>query len=215
MKKKKKISKKKVTRFVVFILVLVFVIVGVVLTSKNLFKKENKNKQVVKVVETIENYDYTLDDNETEYYKGLFRKLKEALEVEEIDEEKYASLVGQLFLSDFFTLDNKLNKNDIGGLQFVYNDFQTDFEMLAKNSIYHVVENNIYGDREQILPVVTKVSVGEVEKVPYTYLDTNDEEAYQIDFDIEYEEDLGYQVTTTLVLIHHDDKLEIIKMLEE
>lgn len=215
MKKKKKVSKKKVVRFIIIIIVLIALIGAIVIFSGRFTKKETKVKTVVNVVDTIKGYDYTLDDNETEYYKGLFQKLKEVLEADKVDEEKYATLVGQLFLADFFHLDNKITKNDIGGLQFVYDSFQSDFTKLAQSSIYHTVLSNIYGDRKQKLPKVVKVSVDNITSESYTYLEEKDEEAYQIDYSIEYEEDLGYQEKTTLVIVHHNDKLEIIKMTEE
>ena len=89
-----------------------------------------------------------------------------------------------------------------------------DFEKLAQESIYHYVENNIYGDREQELPIVTEVSVVDIKEASYTYLDESDDNAYQIDLKIIYEKDMGYQEDVTLVLVHHNERLEIIKMME-
>ena len=133
---------------------------------------------------------------------------------DEIDEEKYASVICQLFLADFFNLDNKISNNDIGGTQFIYESFREDFEKLAQESIYHYVENNIYGDRKQELPIVTEVSVVDIKEASYTYLDESDDNAYQIDLKIIYEKDMGYQEDVTLVLVHHNERLEIIKMME-
>ena len=48
-----------------------------------------------------------------------------------VDEEKYATYISQMFLADFYTLNSALNKNDVGGVQFVYKDYQEDF---LKNS---------------------------------------------------------------------------------
>lgn len=192
-------------------------IAGLILGGYILLKGKPKNKKVkkeVKVEEVIDDYGYELADNETDYYKGLFKNLKSVLNEKELIEEKYASLIAQLFLADFFNLDNKLSKNDVGGIQFVYSSFRNDFENLAKNGIYHYVENNIYGDRNQHLPVVKEVTVLNIRNATYTYLEENDENAYEIDLKISYEEDLGYQTSATLVLVHHEDRLEIIKMTE-
>lgn len=210
-KKKKSGSKKKIIRFLVlFAIVLVFMLIGY-----NLFNKKEKVKQVIKIEETIDDYGYELADNETQYYKDLFKELKGVLKETEVDEEKYASLVSRLFLADFFNLDNKVSKNDIGGVQFIYDSFREDFEKLAKESIYHYVESNIYGDRKQQLPIVREVSVLDIKDASYTYLEESDDNAYQIDLKIVYEEDLGYQENVTLVLAHHNGRLEIIKMMEE
>lgn len=211
--RKKKISKKKTTRLIIVL----FVIGAILFTSSQVLmgkKAKKRVKREVKVEEKIDDYNYELDDNETAYYKSLFKSLKTVLSEEEVDEEKYASLVSQLFLADFFNLDNKLSKNDIGGIQFVYSDFQNDFENLAKEGIYHYVESNIYGDRKQELPIVTEVSVLNIETKTVKYLDSIDEKAYVVDLSITYEKDMGYQEEATLVLVHHNDRLEITQMSE-
>lgn len=207
MKKKKGKNRK------IKIGIIVFVVIVLILGYYLLKPKDSKKVQnVIKIEEKIEDYGYELAENETDYYKGLFKNLKAVLNEKPLEEEKYASLVGQLFLADFFNLNNKLSKNDVGGLQFVYSDFRDDVENFAKEGIYHYVENNMYGDRKQALPVVAEVSILKIEQVEISYLDTSDKEAYQIDFKIAYEEDMGYQTSATLYIVHHDDRLEIVKM---
>lgn len=208
MKKKKRANRK--IRVIISIVVIIVLAIFVYLFLKP--SKPKKVQNVVKIEETIENYGYELADNETNYYKELFKNLKTVLNDKPLNEEKYASLVSQLFLADFFNLNNKHSKNDVGGLQFVYSDFRDDFEKLAKEGVYHYVESNIYGDRDQKLPIVKEISVLNVEQLEINYLDTSDKEAYRIDLKIIYEEELGYQAEATLYLVHHEDKLEIVKM---
>ena len=208
---KRKISKKKVTLFVV-ILALIIAAVCVSIYFVNKGKDDNTIK--VESEDTIEGYDYTLDSNETKYYKDLFKELKEVLEADEVDQDKYAELVVKLFVADFYNLDNKINKNDVGGTQFVYKDFRGDFEKLAANSMYKSVESNLDNKRKQELPEVTKVSVEKVEGQPFTYSNNTDDEAYTINFDIEYKDDLGYQTSGTITLIHNDKKLEVAALEE-
>ena len=69
-----------------------------------------------------------------------------------------------MFIADFFNLDNKISKNDVGGKEFVYSNYQTDFEKFAMDSMYKSVENDVYGKRNQELPIVTKVEVTKVNK---------------------------------------------------
>lgn len=210
MKKKKRVNKRKIRIIIILLVGIIILLFGFCM-----LKGKGNNKRVkkeVKVEEKIDDYNYELDDNETAYYKELFKSLKNVLSADELDEEKYASLVSQLFLADFFNLDNKLSKNDIGGIQFVYADYQKDFENLAKESVYHYVESNIYGDRKQELPVVSEVSIVNIEKKSVKYLDTVDEVAYIVDLSIAYEKDMGYQAEATLTLVHHNDRLEIIEM---
>ncbi len=210
MKKKRKLSKKKITKFIILIVVIVALCVGVFFAAKTFLG--GKKEKEVKVVDNIEKYGYTLDENETKYYKSLFEDLKKVLNANEVDEEKYASLVSQLFLTDFFNLENKLSKNDVGGLQFVYTDFQGDFQKYAKDGVYQYLENDTYDDRKQELPKVSAVDIVNVEQSTFEYLDQADEKAYVVEAKISYEEDMGYQSTATLTLIHRDHKLEIAKM---
>ncbi len=207
---KRKISKKKVS---IFILILVVIIAAIGLF---IFLTKDKEEDAIKVesVDTIEGYDYTLNNNATKYFKSLFKELKEVLEADDVDQDKYAELVTKLFVADFFNLDNKVSKNDIGGVQFVYKDFRSDFEKLAASSIYKSVESNIYKNREQELPVVVKVSVEKGENTTFEYDSNKDEEAYVINFDIEYEDDLSYQNSGIVTLIHNDKKLEVAALEE-
>jgi len=208
---KRKISKKKVTIFVVILVVIVIAICLAIFLAKG---SKETNTIKVESVDSIEGYDYTLDNNETKYYQELFKELKEVLEADDVDQNKYAELVVKLFIADFYNLDNKISKNDIGGTQFVYNDFRSDFEKLASSSMYKSIESNLDGKREQELPEVVKVSVEKVEGEPFKYGDNTDDEAYTINFDIEYKDDLGYQTSGTITLIHNDKKLEIAQLEE-
>lgn len=208
---KRRISKKKITILVV-VLVLIIAAIGVTMFLLNKNKDDNTIK--VESVDTIEGYDYNLDSNETKYYKELFKELKDVLESDDVDQDKYAELVVKLFVADFYNLDNKISKNDVGGTQFVYKDFRGDFEKLASSSMYKNVESNFDNKRKQELPEVVKVSVEKLNGEPFTYGDNTDNEAYKINFDIEYKEDLGYQTSGTITLIHNDEKIEIAELEE-
>ena len=199
MAKKRKVSKKKITIFMIIILLIISAaIVPIVLLNNG---KEKESTIKVKSVDKIEGYDYTLNNNATKYYKSLFKELKEVLEADKVDEDKYANIVTKIFVADFYNLDNKINKNDIGGVQFVYKPFREDFKKLATDSIYKSIENNLYGDRKQELPVVTNVSTDKQDNKKFTYDNKSDEKAYNIDFKIEYQKDLGYQTDGTVKLL--------------
>lgn len=212
-KKNKKISARKVRNFVV-VLVLVVLIILVGFGLKSSFLDHKKAQEPVKREDHLEAYDYELMENETKYYKDLFNELKGVLNETEVDEEKYASLISQLFLADFFHLDNKITRNDIGGTQFVLDRYRGDFEKKAKASMYRYVESNIYGDRKQELPKVSLVTIDHITQKEYSYFDESDDEAYMVDASITYEKDLGYQTQVSLVLVHRENKLEIVKMSE-
>lgn len=205
--KKRRMKKKPI----IIALLLLLIIVGV-LVYFIFFNKEEKEVTEIKNVDTIEGYDYTLSENATKYYKDLFKDLKEVLSEDNVDEEAYAELVVKLFVADFFNLDNKISKNDVGGLQFVYKDFRDDFISLASTSMYKHVESNVYGDRNQELPVVSSVLAEKQDNTTFTYGDNVDDNAYVYDFTITYEDDMGYQEEGTITLIHSNDKLEVAAM---
>lgn len=209
---KRKINLQKVTKFIIVIGIIIILIIGGIFIFK-LFSKEEPLQEEKKVIDNI--LDYTLDDNETDYYKNLFSQLKQILNESDVNEEEYAKIVAQLFVADFFNLDNKINKNDIGGTQFVYKDSQNDFEKLARDTIYNHIENNIYDDRNQELPIVHSVTVENIIQKKYEYNDQLDNKAYYIDLLIKYEKDLDYQDEASLVIIHNNDKLEIAEMSEK
>ena len=209
--KKRKISFKKIIRFVLILIIIAAIGFGCFWYFNN--EDTTPIKKKVKVEDEIKEYGYKMDDNETKYYKGLFKELKSTLESDKVDYDKYAKLLSQLFIADFMNLDNKTSKNDIGGVQFVYTDFQSDFTKLARDGIYSSVA--IDKSDKQEMPEVTKVEVTNLEHIAHKYLDKTDEDAISIELKITYKTDLDYQSTTNLILVHNDKKLEIVKMTEK
>ncbi len=193
--------------FMIFIFGILIYCIFELLSS---LKKEPPEE--IKIVNQIESYNYNLDENDPAYVSELFKELKEELEKEPKDEEKYASLLSQIFLADFFTLNSATNKNDIGGTQFVLSSYKDSFIKKAKDTVYRYVENNIYGKREQELPIVSKVDVKKIEKKAYTTDKITDANAYYVNCEIHYKEELEYQVYANLILIHNENKLEIAVM---
>lgn len=206
MKKKKRRVKNKTIIF----LIIVIIIIGIYIFISN--KPKQKPTQQVEVVDSIDNFEYELNDNETKYYKDLFNALKELLNDENYDEEKYAELVGKLFLADFYDLDSKIMKSDVGGTQFVHEPYREDFEKGATDALYKYVESNVYGDRKQSLPIVKEVTVDNIETNTFKYNDEVDNNAYYLTMNITYTKDLGYPNKVDLILIHNNEKLEIAKL---
>ena len=165
-----------------------------------------------KIVDSIKGYDYKLSDKDSRLYKENFLELKEALESETIDEEKYVEQISKLFIIDFFTLNNKITNKDIGGLEFVHKDAVDNFKLKAEDTIYKYVESNIYGDREQKLPEVSSIDSVKVENMKVNYNDINDEKAYKVVINFSYREDLGYTKQKLMVFVHEDNLLSLIEM---
>ena len=187
MKNKKAKKKLNSRRLIILLVVVISLIISGIIIVNYLHKDEKENKaQTTKVTSSIEGYDYSLNSLDTKYYKELFEKLKKTLEVDQRDEELYASLISQLFVTDFYTLSNKIGSSDIGGLEFVVEEARDNFADKAKDTMYKLVESNLYGEREQELPEVTKVSIDSITKTSFTYNSKTDEEAYNVKTSITY-----------------------------
>ncbi len=196
-------------RIVLIVIFATLIISGIILLVSDRPNKNSKKTKQANVTTKIDKYGYELFDTDSAYYKELFNKLKNVLESDTVDEELYASLVSQLFVTDFYTLSNKFSSSDIGGIEFILKDYQDNFALKARDTIYKVVESNLYDDRNQKLPTVTKVSIDDISRVKYSTLDNS---AYNIKCSVTYEEDLDYPKVVKLILIHNDDFIEIAKI---
>ena len=204
---RRKIKFKKILLIIIVLALLIYL--GIFIIKK---KKQPVQAQEVEVIDTIDDFGYELNDNETKYYNDLFNKLKDILKEEEYDEQEYATIIAKLFLTDFYDLDNKVMKSDIGGTQFVYENYREDFEKGAKDGIYKYVESNVYGDRKQSLPIVKEITQENVENKIFKYNNTSDTNAYYLTMNIEYSKDLGYPTKVEIVLIHNNNRLEVAKL---
>lgn len=204
----------------VFIIILIILLVVILAIGGFIGYKKFKQGASVKeteVVDEIKDYGYYLEDDAPKGYKALFEELRDVLNSEEIDEEKYATLVAQMLVFDFYNIDNKISKNDIGGTQFILENYRSNFTLEASETVYKYVEHNVYGNRKQDLPVVTEVTVDNVKTNGYKYKKITDDNAYIVKVNVSYKKDLGYPESVTVKLIHTqlDDekqKLEVFYM---
>lgn len=196
---------------IAIVVVLLLVVVGGLIWYFN-FRDGKEKVEVAKVVNEISEYGYQLKDNKSEAYKKLFQELKEVLESDSIDEEAYAKLISQMFIMDFYTLDDKVAKTDVGGADFVHSEEREDFLEQAMDTVYKYVESNLYGDRKQELPTVKEVVVDQIETIEFDYLDQTDANAYQVSVSWDYKKDLGYETEATLIIVHEGNKLSIVEM---
>ena len=211
--KLKKSVKKKIDFLVIAVVILIVAAIGF-FVYKRFFVSE-KTPTTVKVVDKIDDYGYELEEDAPKLYKDLYENLRDLLQKEEFDEKEYASLVSRLLVVDFYNLDNKISKNDIGGVQFIRSDQQKNFILEASETVYKYIEHNVYGNRTQELPIIKDVETLNVKETTYKYKDINEEKAYKVTVNVSYEKDLGYPSEVTVVLIHNSEnskKLDVIKM---
>jgi hypothetical protein len=191
-------------------LILIAIVLLVVFALKVISSLDKE--EPVKVINKIDAYGYTLEDNETSIHKKYFDELKSILQSNDVDEEEYAKSVVKLFISDFYNLNNKITKNDIGGLQYILAVARDNMVLKAKDTLYKYIESNVDGKRKQSLPIVTGVEITNIEKTDFEYNDETDESAYEVTVSWTYKEDLDYQDSATITLVHEDKKLGIAKI---
>lgn len=206
---RKVLNKNKLFYFVMISLILVVIIVIGLKFTLEFLVKDDKNVVTKKELDSLELYGYTLDDYDSDLYKEYFNDLKGTLNSKEVNYEDYAKEIVKLFVSDFYTLDNKLTSSDIGGVEFIPSDMVENFKMHAGDTMYNHVKTNIYGDRVQELPIVKSVEVTNIENITYTYKD-KEYSAYKVSARWEYQEDLGYKNNEIFTLIKDNNKLYIV-----
>lgn len=192
----------------VLISIITIVLIFLVLL-KSCSKKEEKPKNTTNVISNIESFGYSLEDRDTKYMKDTFEELAKVLDQEEINEEEYAKTLSKLFIIDFYTLNNKINKYDVGSLEFVLSSKKESFKNKAMDTMYKDIIDNTYKDRIQDLPEIVNVEIKSVEKAQYK-LEKEELEALQVVVNFEYKEDLGYDNSGTITLIKNDQKLEVV-----
>lgn len=189
---------------IITILIVISFMILVFLIGNIIKDLTNKVKET-ETLDTIDNYSYVLTDSDTNYYKEQFKELKKILQAEEVNEEEYAKTISKLFLIDFYSLASSINKNDVGGSQYVEEAYRDTFIRKAKDTIYANVENNIYGDRKQELPNVTQVEITKITKT---------KTGYETQASITYDKEFGYAKEVILTLTKKENILEISSLKE-
>ena len=196
----------------IILLVLIIVCVCLLIFKKFVYDKADKKPTVTSsIVDNMESYGYSLDDRDTKLYKNSYYELKNILDVEEIDYEKYGQKIAELFVIDLFTISNKINKYDVGGLDFLYDSEKEMFKNKVMDTIYEDVEDNSYDTREQKLPTVSTVEVVDVKDKKYELNEEKELDAYEYTLEIQYKEDLGYDEKATVIVVKDDNKMYVAK----
>lgn len=220
MQKEKRVRTKiKPITKILLCLIVVALIVGGFLVWNNFIKPMNNKSKVIDSIKN-EDVDYVVSDTDTKLFKENFKELKKILNEKEIDNKKYAETITKLFVIDFFTLSNKTSKNDVGGVQFVYSSYKTDFVEGARDTMYKQVHSLVTDDKSNsTLPTVTKVKIDDIDEIsPYSMFEGNifaeDQVGYMINISWEYKNKDDFQNNATIIVVPDGKKLSIGRMQE-
>ena len=200
--------KKKYKYPLLLLILVIIVIVGLILFKLFFAKDEVKNN--VKVIDSIVDFSYTLDERDTKLMKDTYEELKNILKEREIDYDEYAKVLAKLFVIDLFTMDNKINKYDVACLEYVYPDNLENFKTNVEDTIYKLVEDNTYGKRTEKLSTVNNVEITNEEESTFKI---NEEEvpSYVVTLNWTYDKDLGYDKNAKITMIRKDKKLYVVE----
>ena len=167
--------KKKKIGLVILVLVLLYSIGGIYYNITHRDSVDNS----VKSIDMIDKYGYVLKSNATNLQKELFNELKTILNNDNINDDAYAKIISKMFVTDLYTLSNKVNKYDVGGTEYVLESGRDNFKVNVQDTLYKYLEDNSDGKRSQILPMVVSVSADEISDTKYKIGD-NESDAKKI-----------------------------------
>lgn len=197
MKKTKNIQKILLIIMAILIIAIGVYAVLIFLPNKNKIEKLSTDKTI--------KFDYVTYSRDTKTYKEIFDKLELTLNENEIDYNLYAEYITKLFVIDFYTLNNKISKNDVGGVQFIKESIKDNFLLNATDTVYKYIGSDIND-----LPVVKSVTLESIKESTYKIDDTS-YTSYIVNLYWDYAKDLGYDSKATFVVIKDLEKLYIVE----
>ena len=125
--------------------------------------------------------------------------------------EKYATEVARMFVIDLYTLDTKVNKYDVGGIEYFYKDKRDMYSQKVIDTLYKTMIDNSYGDRKQTLPEVKSIETVSTEETKYL-LGKEVVDGYLVKVTWTYKEDLGYDDEGSIIVVRDNgsNKLSVV-----
>lgn len=232
--RKIKTKKNKSLKIVLIIIILLAIGVGCYFGYGYYKSLHTKKKITVKVLDSIEEYGYSIKDRDSELFKKEYEELKNILNEKVIDEKKYSEQVAKMFVIDLYTINSKVNKYDVGGRDYFYNTKVDMFDSKVMDTLYSNVQDDTYGDRKQELPVVKSIELKSTSEDSYIFIDNvivddvtgvkscvegytiskNDntkcvkevDKVYVINLEWDYDKDMGYDNKGSVVVAKEDGK---------
>ena len=185
---------KKIIRIIMLVVVALIAIYAIFVAIPS---KKNKDEGIENI-----NNKYILYKRDSSLYKENFEKLRTILETSPVDNKEYAETIVKLFVIDFYTLDNKNDNTDIGGLQYVHSNLKDNLVLNASSTMYKYIKTT------KELPKVKSITSVDTRETTYKIND-KDYSAYAITINWEYDKDLGYEKQGTFIVVNDNGNLSI------
>ena len=187
---------KKIIRIIMLVVVALIAIYAIFVAIPS---KKNKDEGIENI-----NNKYILYKRDSSLYKENFEKLRTILETSPVDNKEYAETIVKLFVIDFYTLDNKDENTDIGGLQYVHSNLKDNLVLNASSTMYKYIKTT------KELPKVKSITSVDTRETTYKISD-KDYSAYAITINWEYDKDLGYEKQGTFIVVNDNENLSIVE----
>lgn len=189
----------------------VLIVLNISFLVYQIFLKGSDEKETeTKVLDTIKNYNYNLEDRDTTLYKEEFKALKTNLTSGDINYDDYAKSITKLYIIDLYTLDNKLNKYDVGGKEFVNSNALDNYIVKVEDTLYKYIEDNTYKQRNQDLPTVKSINITDFKTTAYS-LNNISYESYEVTLTWAYNKTNTYDTSAKIIIIKDNNKLSIVE----
>ena len=140
------------------IILLVFTIISAIALLWNLYRIRNSQTgsgntlQTSGVSSEYSNKYYSIGNHPTDIDKTYFKELNKAVEAD--DKALISEDIVKCFVSEYYTWTNKDGTYDIGGMQYIYTDRQSDFEKYTRDEVFADMDLylNKYG-RDRLMQV--------------------------------------------------------------
>lgn len=187
---------KKIIRIIMLVVIALIAIYAIFVAIPS---KKNKDEGIENI-----NNKYILYKRDSSLYKENFEKLRTILETSPADNKEYAETIVKLFVIDFYTLDNKNDNTDIGGLQYVHSNLKDNLVLNASSTMYKYIKTT------KELPKVKSITSVDTRETTYKIND-KDYSAYAITINWEYDKDLGYEKQGTFIVVNDNGNLSIVE----
>ena len=187
---------KKIIRIIMLVVIALIAIYAIFVAIPS---KKNKDEGIENI-----NNKYILYKRDSSLYKENFEKLRTILETSPVDNKEYAETIVKLFVIDFYTLDNKNDNTDIGGLQYVHSNLKDNLVLNASSTMYKYIKTT------KELPKVKSITSVDTRETTYKIND-KDNSAYAITINWEYDKDLGYEKQGTFIVVNDNGNLSIVE----
>lgn len=188
----------------IFISIILIILAFLIYLNVKPYLNRGKTRQNIN---SIKDYPYLVYKSDTKLFKAKYKELKKVLEASSINDKEYAKLIGELFTIDFYTLDNKEGRSDVGGLQFIHKDIRDNFKSKAEDTLYKYLTT----DNKKKINTVTSVQTEAIVKERINFKGNTDFNGYKMIIRIT-SSDSTYQNKVKLELVHDGNLIEIIKV---